>query len=70
MERITLAIGSVTYAIKARNLLTKSGVNAKIVKVDRPDFGCTHGVSLNHDDLLNAASILRSASIDYTLLSN
>ena len=47
MGKTIITFDSVTYALKARKLLTKAGINAKIVKISGElSKGCTHGVEI------------------------
>ena len=68
LKKLTLRVGSVTYAIKVKNLLKRSGIDCAVVKVDASDAGCTHGVEIGDGALHSAASILRSAGIKYTVI--
>ena len=62
-----LAIGSVTYAMQARDTLEKSGVPAMIVRL-RPDetpTGCAYGINLPRDKLRTATAALSRAGVSY-----
>lgn len=67
MENVVFSMGSVTYAIKARGLLRRAGMDARVVKLDVPLVrgGCTHGLSIRADDTLRAAMLLRQEGIAY-----
>ena len=68
MSKITLSVGSVTYAIKVKNLLRKNGINCTVTKIDFSESGCTHGVEIEGNDLLDSAAILRREGIRYTAI--
>ena len=69
MNKIILTQESVTYASRARKLLSLSGIKARIVKID-PTYsdGCVHGVEIYEKDLLNAAMVLKSNGIGYEVV--
>ena len=70
MKKMTITVGSITYAIKLRKLLAKEGIEARHVKVDNTDSGagCSHGVEINEDDLYRAVYIMRDNQIEYSFL--
>ena len=66
MKNITIMIGSATRSIKAKNLLFRAGVRAKLIKLDGIEGpGCTHGLEIPEVELYSAAEILRRANIKY-----
>ena len=69
MNNITVTVGSVTYAIKLRKLLSREGIQSKLVKVEdvKGGLGCTHGVSLKTTDFLSAIVIMRENGINYSV---
>lgn len=69
MNKITVTVGSVTYAIKLRRLLQKSGINARQVKVDntKNESGCRHGVEISEADLYPAIIIMKNNDIEYSI---
>ena len=62
-----ITVGSVTYAIKAKRILEREGVNASLVKIDssKNDNGCTHGIKIYESHLYDAVSILKRMGIEY-----
>ena len=71
MIRVIITFGSVTYALKARKLLSKSGINAKLVKVSAEyTRGCTHGVEIPDDAFFDSINVLKNAGIDYSVYSD
>ena len=67
MNNPIFALDSPTRAIKARHLLVKSKIEARIVKLDEKGKGCTHGVQVKEEDMMSAVAVLRSGGIRYTL---
>ena len=69
MKKITVTVGSVTYAIKLRKLLVKNGIGSRLVKLDNTvdGKGCTHGVEISENDLYRTVFILRENGIAYKL---
>ena len=71
MNKVIITLDSLTYAIKARKILSKKGINSKLVKLDSSSMmsGCTNGIELNSRDFLSAASFLRASGINYSLFN-
>ena len=67
MEQCILTVGTVTYAIRARKLLSSLGIRARLVKGTRPGGagGCTYGVEISASDLTLATDALKRADISY-----
>ncbi len=61
-----------TYAIKARKLLSSSGIFAKLIKVDSNEntSGCTHGIEINYNDFFAAIGKIKDSNIPYNILKN
>ncbi len=59
-----------TYALKARKLLSGSGINSKLVKVDasKTSEGCSHGIEITYSDFIAAVGKLKKANIPYSVL--
>ncbi len=58
-------IGSVTYAMKAQEILSASGIQAEVIRL-RPEQtkrGCAYGISLCCGEFRRALSLLRGAGI-------
>lgn len=70
MKKITVTVGAVTYAIKARNLLSRGGIRSKLVKIDSSASspGCTHGLEISENDLYDLAALLREHGIGYSVI--
>ena len=70
MHTDTILIGSITYALKARNALGEAGIRARLKKLDQTNSrGCSYGLELPAGNLLTVASVLRPLNIDYELIS-
>lgn len=69
MNNITVTVGSVTYAIKLRRLLSRGGIRSKLVKVDDEENGggCTHGVEIGDFDFYRAVVIMKANSVKYSV---
>ena len=67
MKNVILTLPSVTQALKARRLLTKNGISAKLIKLSSYNKGCTHAIEIPSGDIMNVAAILRSNEIPYSL---
>ncbi len=69
MNDIIVSVGSVTYAIKLRRLLSRAGIRSKLVKVEGKDIqsGCQHAVSIRYEDFYNAVVIMREKNIPYSV---
>ena len=62
----TVAIGSVTDAMKAERILSRAAIPSDVVKVDktRKKSGCIYGVSFACSQDSNVRSLLTAASIN------
>lgn len=67
MKTASITVGGVTVAIKAKSILANNGVRAKLIKFSSMKKGCNYGLSIKDTDLYEAARILRSAGIEYSL---
>ncbi len=69
MKTTVLTVGSVTHAIKAKKLLSREGLRAKLIKTDasKTAHGCAYGIEIPTKDFYTAVSILRSAGVYYQL---
>ncbi len=64
MKRYIISTGTVTYAIKGRDLLRKKGYNVKIERITsgKGSAGCGYSIILK-GELGDAENILRSAGV-------
>ena len=69
MNTTTITVGSVTYAIKVRKLLERSGIAAMLVKVDssKSERGCTYGINVNSENFYDAVAVLKNNGIEYSV---
>lgn len=70
MKTVDIAVESVTVAIKARKLLLRDGVSAKVVKSVKNvgNAGCMYALRIKEADFFAAAAALRRAEISYRLM--
>lgn len=66
MNKIIISVGSMTYALKLKKLLLRSGIYSIQVKTMRED-GCNHGIEIDERDLFSAVAILLDLKIDYSI---
>ena len=63
MKRYLIQVGTVTYAIKGRDLLRKKGFKVKIErKTDERTYGCGYAISLMGDKS-EAVKLLRDNGV-------
>lgn len=68
MKKIIVTVGSVTYAIKLKNMLSRKGIRSSLVKVeDNKGSGCIHGVELDAADFLAAVVIMKENGVNYSV---
>lgn len=69
-RQCTFGIGSVTYAMKAKELLAKSGISARVIRLkpEQSPNGCAYGLELACREGARASALLGSAGIRFTLL--
>ncbi len=72
MARVSrLGMRSVTYAIEGREILSKYGISATVVRLrpgESPE-GCAFGLELARADAERAEVLLKKADIEYTSLT-
>ena len=62
---MVFSLESPTKAIRVKNLFWKAGIQARIVKLDDKSVGCTHGVEVNEESVLDCITLLRNNNIKY-----
>lgn len=69
LNTTTITVGSVTYAIKVRKLLERSGIKSKLVKVDssKSKNGCTYGIQVHTTLFYDVINILKNSGINYSV---
>ena len=62
------ALGSVTYAMKGRNLLSAAGIESRIIKLQASQTprGCAYGLAFDCINKDSAASALRRGGVPYS----
>ena len=58
-----------TYALKARRILARRGIEAKAVKTDggKENEGCAYGIEVRDADFYATVNILRENEISYSI---
>ena len=46
-------------------MFSKSHINARIIKIEDQSQGCTHGVEISDENLMDCVSLLRKNNIKY-----
>ncbi len=71
MNNTIIIVGSVTYAMKVKKLLERSGIKSTLVKVDgiKSGKGCTHGIKFQSSMFYDVISVLRNREINYSVYS-
>ena len=71
MNITTVTVGSVTYAIKVKKILSGIGIKSKLIKVDssKSQSGCEYGVEFPSPYFLDVVSELKRQKINYTVYS-
>lgn len=64
MKKVIIKVGSVTYAMKAKNILQQYGMRAKVIKTvsTKKNVGCGYSVSVENPKQ-NVAELLRREGI-------
>ena len=72
MNTTIITVGSVTYAIKVKKLLERSGIRSKLIKVESSTspIGCTYGIKIESSLFYDAVALLRNQGIDYSVYKN
>ena len=71
MGEEVIGLNSMTYAMKAKRVLYRSGIRSEVIKINHLNInsGCTYGIKIKSVQLLSVVAVLRSENIPYTLLS-
>ena len=69
MNNITVTVSSVTYAIKLKKVLSRGGIQSRLVKVEdkKGMLGCLNGVTISKNDFLAAVVIMKENGIAYSI---
>ena len=63
MENGRILVGSISYAIKAKRILEKEGINATLVKESDRTTGCSYGLSFDARHAYRVYAVLSKAGI-------
>lgn len=66
MKKIRIDVGSMTFAIKLKKILSRNGIKAYQTKWVG-NGGCNHGVEIDERDLLSTIVLLREHNIEYSI---
>ena len=71
MNSIIITVGSVTYALKLKKLLSRESIRSRLVKLSNTDdgLGCTHGLEIEEKDFYSAVVIMKRNEINYKIQS-
>ncbi len=68
MGKNIITVNSVTYAIKARKMLARDGIQSKLVKMEsKIPEGCVYGIEFDSEAFYSVVKILRENGIAYSL---
>ena len=69
MNKTIVTVETVTYAMKARKLLLRSGIQSKLIKTDSQDSkkGCRHGLEISNKDYFETVKILGENGIKFSV---
>ena len=69
MNKITVILGGVTYAMKLKKLLLREGISSKPIKLSDAEAykGCVYGVEIDRTDFLRAVVIMKQNGIEYSV---
>lgn len=67
MNSCIIALSSITYALKAQQVMTDNVIRSKIVKLDsmRTQNGCSYGLEIDCANASNAEKLLNKHGIPY-----
>ena len=69
LNKVIITVGTVTFAVKCKRMLQRSGIKVKLVKVD-PDItvgGCSYGLEILENDFFTVVRELKSNGINYRI---
>ena len=65
MNNLIFLLESPTRAIRVKNMFLKNDIKAKIIKLDDKSQGCTHGVQVSEENMMDCVALLRKNNIKY-----
>ena len=68
LTNCTIAVNSVTYALKGADVLGRNKIRKRVVKLraDQTKKGCSYGISVDEKDRDQSLSLLRQSGIPYS----
>ncbi|MBR3806629.1 MAG: DUF3343 domain-containing protein [Clostridia bacterium] len=71
MNEVIFTFDSVTYANKAKKILSRAGVQSKLIKLSdsNESGGCIHGLSVSKEGYYTAVKALREIGVSYRVRS-
>lgn len=71
LNKTTVTVSSVTYAIKARKLLQRAKIQSKLVKLnaDENKYGCSYGIEFPSSAFFDVVMELNKQEIPYHVLN-
>ena len=61
-----ITIPTLTMALKAKKILSKNGIQARIIKLDSSKSGCTYGLEFSEGCFYDVIALLRQNEIEYS----
>ena len=60
-----ITIPTLTMALKSKKILSKSGMQARVIKLDSSKNGCTYGLEFDDRYFYDVIALLRQNDIEY-----
>lgn len=69
LENTVITLSSITYAMKAKKLLSRAGIRSELIKVDssKSKKGCAFGLEIPTSRFYDAVAELRRYNFDYAV---
>ena len=69
MNTVTITVGSVTNAVKAKKILHRIKIQSRLVKLDsmKTQNGCTHGLEIHSSVFYTAVKELIKEGVTYSV---
>ena len=69
LNKTVVTVETVTYAMKARKLLLRCGIQSELIKTDSRDSGtgCRHGLEISNKDYFEAIRVLGENGIKFSV---
>ena len=69
MKKRLIKIGSITYAMKTKKILSSIGVRVRVIKTSSDSNGCAYSIEIQEEQLYTVIAELKRLGIDYELSS-